>query len=229
MSLALEQENPDLAEELSEIDSLASDNEDYEDTSDNEFVPPPPPPEESLEKDETDDEEDEEDEYQENNSLASEGEVELNNNTIQDTPLYLNNEEDDEEYDDDDDDDYLQKFQQLNKKDLIASYHPELITHNNDEVETLTRITRNEQGIIIDPLHRTLPFITKYERARILGERAKQINKGAKPMIEIGPDIIDGYLIALREFDEKKIPFILKRPMPNGGCEYWKFKDLEVI
>ena len=226
MSLALEQENPDLAEELSEIDSLASDNEDYEDTSDNEFVPPPPPPEESLEKDETDDEEDED---QENNSLASEGEVELNNNIIQDTPLYLNNEEDDEEYDDDDDDDYLQKFQQLNKKDLIASYHPELITHNNDEVETLTRITRNEQGIIIDPLHRTLPFITKYERARILGERAKQINKGAKPMIEVGPDIIDGYLIALREFDEKKIPFILKRPMPNGGCEYWKFKDLEVI
>jgi len=228
MSLALEQENPDLAEELSEIDSLASDNEDYEDTSDNEFVPPPPPPEESLEKDETDDEEDE-DEDQENNSLASEGEVELDNNTIQDTPLYLNNEEDDEEYDDDDDDDYLQKFQHLNKKDLIASYHPELITHNNDEVETLTRITRNEQGIIIDPLHRTLPFITKYERARILGERAKQINKGAKPMIEVGPDIIDGYLIALREFDEKKIPFILKRPMPNGGCEYWKFKDLEVI
>ena len=226
MSLALEQENPDLAEELSEIDSLASDNEDYEDTSDNEFVPPPPPPEESLEKDETDDEEDED---QENNSLASEGEVELDNNTIQDTPLYLNNEDDDEEYDDDDDDDYLQKFQQLNKKDLIASYHPELITHNNDEVETLTRITRNEQGIIIDPLHRTLPFITKYERARILGERAKQINKGAKPMIEVGPDIIDGYLIALREFDEKKIPFILKRPMPNGGCEYWKFKDLEVI
>ena len=226
MSLALEQENPDLAEELSEIDSLASDNEDYEDTSDNEFVPPPPPPEESLEEDETDDEEDED---QENNSLASEGEVELDNNTIQDTPLYLNNEEDDEEYDDDDDDDYLQKFQQLNKKDLIASYHPELITHNNDEVETLTRITRNEQGIIIDPLHRTLPFITKYERARILGERAKQINKGAKPMIEVGPDIIDGYLIALREFDEKKIPFILKRPMPNGGCEYWKFKDLEVI
>ena len=223
MSLALEEENPDLAEDLSEIDSLASDNEDYENTSDDEFRPPPPP-DESLEKDETDDED----------SLASESEVQLDdNNTIQDTPpVYLNNEEedDDEEYEDDDDDDnYLQKFEQLNKKELISSYHPELVTHNNDEVETLTRITRNEQGIIIDPLHRTLPFLTKYEKARILGERAKQINQGAKPLIEVGPDIIDGYLIALREFDEKKIPFILKRPMPNGGCEYWKFKDLEVI
>ena len=37
------------------------------------------------------------------------------------------------------------------------------------------------------------------------------------------------HLIALKEFNEKKIPFIIKRPMPNGGCEYWKFEDLEII
>ena len=74
-----------------------------------------------------------------------------------------------------------------------------------------------------------MPFITKYEKARILGERAKQINMGAKPLIEIGPEVMDGYLIALKEFQEKRIPFVIKRPMPNGGCEYWKFKDLEVI
>ena len=48
MSLALEEETPDLAESESEIDSLASENEDYENTSDDEFIPPPPP-EESLE------------------------------------------------------------------------------------------------------------------------------------------------------------------------------------
>jgi DNA-directed RNA polymerase subunit K/omega len=52
---------------------------------------------------------------------------------------------------------------------------------------------------------------------------------GAKPLVELSPDVIDGYLIALREFDERKIPFIIKRPMPNGGCEYWKCKDLETI
>ena len=62
-----------------------------------------------------------------------------------------------------------------------------------------------------------------------MGERAKQLNMGAKPLVEIGPEVIDGYLIALKEFQEKKIPFVIKRPMPNGGCEYWKFKDLEVI
>jgi len=62
-----------------------------------------------------------------------------------------------------------------------------------------------------------------------LGERAKQLNAGAKPMVEVDINVIDGYLIALKEFEEKKIPFIIKRPLPNGGIEYWKFKDLEVL
>jgi hypothetical protein len=41
--------------------------------------------------------------------------------------------------------------------------------------------------------------------------------------------MIDGYLIALKEFEQKKIPFILRRPLPNGGCEYWRLSDLEMI
>ena len=142
---------------------------------------------------------------------------------------YGDDDDDDDDDDEDESDNYLQKFDQLNKKNIIQEYHPELVAHNNDEVETLSRIVRNEQGVIIDPLHETLPFLTKYEKARILGERAKQLNMGAKPLVEIGPEVIDGYLIALKEFQEKKIPFVIKRPMPNGGCEYWKFKDLEVI
>lgn len=134
--------------------------------------------------------------------------------------------------DDDDDYDsanYLQKFDEHLKTDTIAAHHPELLQHNNEEVETLSRIVRNEEGIISDPLHTTFPFITKYERARLLGERAKQLNMGAKPLVEVGPDVIDGYLIALLEYEQKNIPFIIKRPLPNGGCEYWKFKDLETI
>jgi DNA-directed RNA polymerase I, II, and III subunit RPABC2 len=74
-----------------------------------------------------------------------------------------------------------------------------------------------------------LPFVTRYERARILGERAKQLNSGARAFVEVDANVIDGYLIALKEFEEKKIPFIVKRPLPNGGCEYWKFKDLEIL
>ena len=41
--------------------------------------------------------------------------------------------------------------------------------------------------------------------------------------------IIDGYVIAELELKEKKIPFIIRRPIPGGGCEYWHLKDLEII
>ena len=190
------------------------------DSDDDEFVPPPPPPQ--------DDEEYEDDEE----SVASNDNIvdEVGSDNDDDfAPNIENYNSDYSDEEDDDEEDYLQKLENINKKNMIKEHHPELLHHNHFEIEALTRVVRNEQGIIIDPLHKTLPFITKYERARILGERAKQINMGAKPLIEIGPDVIDGYLIAEKEFTQKKIPFIIKRPMPNGGCEYWKFKDLEAI
>ena len=137
--------------------------------------------------------------------------------------------DDDDDDEEDEDEDYLQKFDDSIKQQIITDYHPELKTHNYDEIEVLSRVVRNNKGTIIDPLHKTIPFITKYEKARILGERAAQINSGSAPTIEIDADIIDGYLIALKEFEQKKIPFIIKRPIPNGAVEYWKFEDLEIL
>lgn len=140
--------------------------------------------------------------------------------------------DDDSDLDEDEDEDgtyYLQKLDESVKEQTIANHHPELIIHNYDEVEVLTTVVRNEYGIIVDPLHRTLPFLSKYERTRILGERAKQINDGARPFVTMDPSVIDGYLIALKELEERKLPFIIRRPLNNGGSEYWKLKDLEFI
>ena len=134
---------------------------------------------------------------------------------------------DDEE--ESDDENYLQKIQDNVHENIIEEYHPELKTHNYEEISNLAKVTRNQNGEIIDPLHQTIPFITKYEKARMIGERSKQINAGAKPLIDVEPNVIDGYLIALKEFEEKKTPFIIKRPLPSGGCEYWKLSDLEVF
>ena len=64
---------------------------------------------------------------------------------------------------------------------------------------------------------------------RVLGQRAKQLDAGAKPFVKIPLNVIDGYPIAKLELEQKKIPFIIKRPFPNGGIEYWHVHDLEVL
>jgi len=137
----------------------------------------------------------------------------------------------DEEDDDDDDDDaqYLQKFNSEINKNYIMEHHPECVVNNYDEISSLTSVIRDKNNNIIDDLHRTLPYLTKYERARILGQRSKQINSGAKVFVKVPENIIDGYLIAQMELEQKRIPFIIKRPIPGGGCEYWNLKDLEIV
>ena len=145
-------------------------------------------------------------------------------------------EEDDDDDDDDEDDedddnekeDYLQKFDKNFRNEFIKQYHPESNTHNYEQVKHLTQITREGERII-DGIHKTLPFLTKYEKTRVLGQRAKQINAGARPMIDVPQNIMDGYIIAKLELEQKKIPFIIKRPLPNGECEYWNLTDLEMI
>ncbi len=139
----------------------------------------------------------------------------------------------DDDYDDDDDDDvdetYLQKFDSEINKNYIFEFHPECLNHNYDEVLKLAKVVRNKDNIIIDELHRTIPYLTKYERARILGQRAKQIETGSKPFVKVPENVIDGYIIAELELREKKIPFIIKRPIPGGAFEYWHVKDLEML
>jgi DNA-directed RNA polymerase subunit K/omega len=132
--------------------------------------------------------------------------------------------------DDEDDEDYLQKFDTDIKKNYIVDYHPECMIHNYEEISALTKVIRDKDNVIVDPLHRTIPYLTKYERARVLGQRAKQINLGARPFVKVPENIIDGNLVAEMELAQKRIPFIIRRPLPgNSGSEYWNLKDLEII
>lgn len=139
------------------------------------------------------------------------------------------------ELDDDEDDEdptgevYLQKFDKEINDNYIVNCHPESAIQNYDEILAMTKVTRDNSGIIIDDLHKTIPYLTKYEKARILGQRAKQINSGASVFVKVPEKVIDGYLIAELELKEKRVPFIIRRPLPNGGSEYWSIKDLENI
>jgi len=144
--------------------------------------------------------------------------------------LNISNDDLDDDLDDDsEDEDYLKKLNDGVRNNLIEKHHPEALAHNYEEISALTNIIRDKNNNINDPLHTTMSYLTKYERTRVLGQRAKQINSGARPFVGNIKNIIDGYIIAEMELNAKLIPFIIRRPLPNGGSEYWKLSDLQIF
>ena len=71
----------------------------------------------------------------------------------------------------------------------------------------------------------TTRYMTKYERARVLGTRALQISMNAPVMVEVG-NLTDPLRIAQKELRERKIPIIIRRYLPGGSYEDWAIKDL---
>ena len=67
--------------------------------------------------------------------------------------------------------------------------------------------------------------LTKYEMVRILGERIKQLNMGAKPMIK-NHKTLSYDVVAVEEFKLNMIPYKIKRPLPNGKFEIWTLDEL---
>lgn len=80
---------------------------------------------------------------------------------------------------------------------------------------------RAEEGI-------TLPFVNDYERTYLIGARAEQIARGAKPAISVAPDVVDPFIIAATEFRDRVIPLTIRRMMPNGDVEYLNPNDVGV-
>jgi len=72
---------------------------------------------------------------------------------------------------------------------------------------------------------RTSPYMTKYEKARVLGTRALQISMNAPIMVELDGET-DALEIAEKELHQKCIPFIVRRYLPDGTYEDWPVSDL---
>jgi len=75
---------------------------------------------------------------------------------------------------------------------------------------------------------KTIPLLTKFERARIVGVRLQQLAYGAKPRVDTTNlrsinEIVD------KELLERKIPFIIRRTLPNGSYEDWKLEEFESV
>ena len=71
----------------------------------------------------------------------------------------------------------------------------------------------------------TTPYLTKYERARVLGTRALQIAMCAPVMVELEGET-DPLQIAMKELKLRKIPIIIRRYMPDGSYEDWGIDEL---
>ncbi|RPA87006.1 subunit common to RNA polymerase I [Ascobolus immersus RN42] len=71
----------------------------------------------------------------------------------------------------------------------------------------------------------TTPYMTKYERARLLGTRALQISMNAPVLVDLEGET-DPLQIALKELAQKKIPLVVRRYLPDGHYEDWTCEEL---
>jgi len=217
--------------------------------SDEDEDPVPPPPSTAIEYDEEgniiedDDDDDDDDDDNDDDIIESFADNQVDTEHIEidhetgavveepiSAPISIQAQEySDSEDDDSDNEKEYNKLELNNYSNTFTDYHPSSISHNNEEINAHTKIIRDKKNIIVDDLHKTIPFLTKYEKTRVLGQRAKQIENGHKPFVRVADNVIDSYIIALQELEQKKIPFIIRRPLPSGGSEYWNLKDLEII
>ncbi|KAK8888049.1 DNA-directed RNA polymerases I, II, and III subunit RPABC2 [Tritrichomonas musculus] len=68
----------------------------------------------------------------------------------------------------------------------------------------------------------TTPYLTKYEKARVLGTRALQISMGAPVKIDV-QGATDPIVIAEMELNQNQTPLIIRRYLPND-----KYEDVDV-
>lgn len=99
----------------------------------------------------------------------------------------------------------------------------------------LNAINRNDGGespLIMEKgkakVKQTLPIMTKYERTRIIGVRATQIAFGSPPLVNVS-NLKTPIEKAEKELQERKLPIIIRRKLPNGVYEDWRVEDFEII
>ncbi|CAK9225409.1 unnamed protein product [Sphagnum troendelagicum] len=90
-----------------------------------------------------------------------------------------------------------------------------------------TDILQGDAEPVTDKPRKTTKYMTKYERARVLGTRALQISMNAPVMVNLEGET-DPLEIAMKELRERKIPFTIRRYLPDGSYEDWGVDELIV-
>jgi DNA-directed RNA polymerase I, II, and III subunit RPABC2 len=113
----------------------------------------------------------------------------------------------------------------------LYKHHPESSLDYQETVIQKLHLQSVPPGSVeaLDTNHKSQPFLTQYEKTRILGFRTNQLAQGALPYVKV-PDHIRNVLdIAKMELEQRRLPFIIKRPMPDGSFEYWRLCDLMIL
>lgn len=111
---------------------------------------------------------------------------------------------------------------------ILYKYHPECVL---DYTETINQKVQLQKvgSIGGDENHKSQPFLTVFEKTKILGTRTNQLAQGAKAYIAVPSHITKTLDIAKLELEQRRLPFIVKRPMPDGTFEFWRLKDLMIL
>ena len=82
-----------------------------------------------------------------------------------------------------------------------------------------------------DPNHRSQPWLSQFERTKIVGFRSNQLAQGAKAYVDLSKHkhIVNTGEIARLELAEGRLPFIVARLMPDGQFEFWSLADLLIL
>ncbi|PJF18579.1 Subunit common to RNA polymerases I, II, and [Paramicrosporidium saccamoebae] len=109
------------------------------------------------------------------------------------------------------------------ERDLEPTVDRDVLLHGDEPTEDFSILAT---GASIDRTQRmTTRYLTKYERARVLGTRALQLSLNAPPMVELEGET-DPLQIAAKELRERKIPLIIRRFLPDGSFEDWALDEL---
>jgi DNA-directed RNA polymerase I, II, and III subunit RPABC2 len=104
---------------------------------------------------------------------------------------------------------------------VLLSHHPEIWVDYSETIQK--KLKKGDTPPIC------YPFLNQFEKTKVLSFRASQLAQGSKPYIAIPDEVTDVYIIAKMELKEKKLPFIIKRPLPDGDYEYWRLSELMVF
>jgi DNA-directed RNA polymerase subunit K/omega len=113
--------------------------------------------------------------------------------------------------------------------EVLYKHHPETILDYAEKVMPYIPLQQVPPSEGKDPAHKTQPFLSVYERTKILGFRANQLAQGAPPYIARPEHVTSVFDIAKMELEQRRLPYIIKRPLPDGTFEYWRLSDMMII